>query len=224
LLFILLLAMVIMALLPKAANYDQVENQGRPAAPEDSARALEIATPTCLPDALVGRRYTIALAATGAKGPLHWSVGMLPEWLTLDAQSGQLSGTPPKPEDQAFEIPLRVTDGTQHASRTTRLLVLPAPTSASAGSWWKPRWAAVPWGAWLEQGVGFLVLWLVHLFGMNVLVNLEHRVLDGTLVAEGASGQVTVRKRFASYRLFVRVATLSATIALVLYLASVGRR
>src|SRR5262249_22015284 len=84
LLFILLLAMVIMALLPKA-----IDAPGSPstvgADAVDEAAPLTIATPEALPEAIVGRPYAVALAATGGKGSLHWAVdGELPGGLTFD--------------------------------------------------------------------------------------------------------------------------------------------
>src|SRR3954452_5875172 len=90
LLFILLLTMVIMALLPKA-----VDLPGSPsAAAEEKAEAaspLAITTPENLPEAISGRPYALALAATGGKGTFHWAVdGPLPEGLTLDAETGRI--------------------------------------------------------------------------------------------------------------------------------------
>src|SRR5450631_476260 len=69
LLFILLLTMVIMALIPKAVDLPRTSG--------DLAEAsvpLEIKTPKDLPEAIAGRPYTLALAATGARGPLKWSI------------------------------------------------------------------------------------------------------------------------------------------------------
>src|SRR6516162_8898181 len=67
LLFILLLAMVIMALLPKAVDLDR---DGQEAAPAGAGQVpLKIATPSTLPDAVAGRPYLVALAATGGGGP-----------------------------------------------------------------------------------------------------------------------------------------------------------
>jgi hypothetical protein len=224
LLFILLLTMVIMALLPKAVDLGQASENAPGTQVDENEPVLQITSLPALPDAIAGRPYTIALAATGARGPLQWSTaGPLPSWLALDAQTGQLSGTPPKPEDQAIEIPLQVSDGTQHASRTTRLDVLAAPAASPGGAWWNPRWAAVPWDRWLEHGIGFLVLWIVHLLGMNLLGNLEQHGRSGELLAQGPAGALAIRRRFASYRVLLRIATLSATVALVAYLV-VARR
>src|SRR6516162_11233002 len=92
LLFILLLTMVIMALLPKAVDLPSAGNS-----PQDSVRELTITTPEVLPEAIAGRRYTLALAATGGEGPLHWSIaGTLPEGLVLDSETGCIEGMPKK--------------------------------------------------------------------------------------------------------------------------------
>src|SRR5438309_11574317 len=63
LLFILLLTMVIMALLPKAIDLPSSEKS--PAA--GVAAPLAIATPGDLPEAIAGRPYVLALAATGGR-------------------------------------------------------------------------------------------------------------------------------------------------------------
>src|SRR5690349_14518653 len=91
LLFILLLTMVIMALLPKAASLTAPAGSDAKSEPVP----LAIATPDHLPEAIAGRPYTIALAARGGRGALHWSLeGPLPEGLALDPENGLLRGTP----------------------------------------------------------------------------------------------------------------------------------
>ena len=73
---------------------------------------------------------------------------------------------------------------------------------------WKRMVNGVPWRAWLEQGVGFLVLWLVHLVGMNLLANAERGSLASVMGFDSSGGEeASVRKRFASYRLVVRLAS-----------------
>src|SRR3954449_5280496 len=70
LLFILLLTMVIMALLPRAIDLpssSEIPPGDRVALP------LAIATPAELPEAIAGRPYVVALAATGGRGPVRWS-------------------------------------------------------------------------------------------------------------------------------------------------------
>src|SRR5580704_8594472 len=67
LLFILLMTMVIMALIPKGV--DQAPTRSTEA---EAPVPLAIATPESLPEAIVGRPYLVALAATGGRGPLKW--------------------------------------------------------------------------------------------------------------------------------------------------------
>ena len=74
LLFILLLAMVIMALLPKAVDPDQAGQDAAQSGASGRGEPLQIATPGTLPDAVAGRPYLVALAATGGHGRPHWSV------------------------------------------------------------------------------------------------------------------------------------------------------
>jgi preprotein translocase subunit SecG len=223
LLFILLLTMVIMALLPKAVDQELAEkNQSE--SDGNAGQRLKIATPTRLPEASAGRSYLLALAATGGRGPRHWSVGgPIPEWLALDEATGQLAGTPPKETGEPLTLEIAVSDGAETATQPSQLLILPFQAPSSTAAWLKLRLHAVPWRGWLEQGVGFLVLWLVHLLGMNLLANFERGSLEGGVVAEAAGGsQISIQKRFAAYRLLVRLTTLSAmsAMAIWLYLAS----
>jgi hypothetical protein len=221
LLFILLLAMVIMALLPKAVDSDATGRDAAQAGASGAGEPLQIATPGTLPDAVAGRPYLIALAATGGRGRPHWAVdGALPEWLKLEESTGRIEGTPPKEIEQPLSFRIRAGDGNDVVSQEVRLAVLPWQTPADALSWWKPRWPAVAWRAWLEQGVGFLVLWLVHLLGMNLLTNLESQALQEVVGVEGVeSGRLAVHRRFLSYRVLIRLATISATIGLAAWLA-----
>ena len=219
LLFILLLTMVIMALLPKAVDLEN-EEKSTLKADGTAGQPLRVATPTRLPEAVAGRSYLLALAATGGRGPLHWSVDQtLPEWLTLDEATGQLTGTPPKATDEPLALDLRVGDGTQTASQPALLHVLPFQAPLTASAWLKQSLNVVPWRAWLEQGVGFLVLWLVHLLGMNLLANLERGSLEECVLApHREDAQISVHKRFASYRLVVRLTTLTAAVSLAVWL------
>ncbi len=107
LLFILLLAMVIMALLPKAVDSDREGGDVARSGGSGGGEPLQIATPGTLPDAVAGRPYLVALSAMGGHGRPRWSVdGSLPEWLTLEESTGRIAGTPPKPTEQpvTFQI------------------------------------------------------------------------------------------------------------------------
>jgi preprotein translocase subunit SecG len=215
LLFILLLTMVIMALLPKAVDEDARNQTGSQSASQKSRGPLKISTPQRLPEAVTGRPYLVALAATGGSGPPEWSAeGGLPEWLSLDRESGRVAGIPPVQTKEPLEFEIRVSDGSDAASLAVQLVVLPYQSESIRA--WNRLVNGVPWRAWLEQGVGFLVLWLVHLVGMNLLGNAERASLTEVAGFESSdSDQTLVRKRFASYRLVVRLASLTAMLALL---------
>lgn len=222
LLFILLLAMVIMALLPKV-DPDRAgrETQSAGAA---AGEPLKIATPGTLPDAVAGRPYVIVLAATGGHGPPRWRVeGKLPDGLSIDGSTGRIAGTPARETATPIAFQVAADDGTDVARQAIQLAVLPSMAPSTPGAWWKPRWPAlaVAWRSWLEQGVGFLVLWLVHLLGMNLLANLQRHSTDQlALAGEAGAAQPALDRRFGTYRLLVRLTTLSATVALAVWLAS----
>ncbi len=56
---------------------------------------------------------------------------------------------------------------------------------------------------------------------MNLLSSLESHSLQEVVAVEGLeTGGVAIRRRFLSYRVLIRLATLSATIALATWLAS----
>lgn len=215
LLFILLLTMVIMALIPKAVD---LPSPGK--SDPDESLPLAISTPGALPEAIAGRPYTLALAATGGRGPLKWSVsGQIPPGLELDPATGVLKGTPRAGTPKPAELVLRVSDGASAATQSTNLVVYQSDKPLTTPVWWKPGIPPVPWKAWLEQGFGFLVLLLVHLVGMNTVASLQRWALDA-LDADGAEDedQLAVLRRFAAYRMTIRLASLTAAAALAVWL------
>lgn len=218
LLFILLLTMVIMALLPKAIDLPPGKSGEKD--PADAASTLVIATPETLPEAIAGRPYTLALAATGVRGTPTWSVvGELPEGLTLEPSTGLLRGTPRAGTPKPVELVVKVRDGGATATRTTSLVVYQSDRPLTTPSWWKPGLPPVPWRAWLEQGFGFLVLWLVYLVGMNAVGSLQRWSLDALQAEQaGDDERLAALRRFAVYRTTVRVAGLTAAVALAVWL------
>jgi Putative Ig domain len=215
LLFILLLTMVIMALIPKAIDLPKSSSdEAPPSAP------LTIATPEDLPEAIAGRPYTLALAATGARGPVKWSVaGNLPDGLAFDSESGVVKGTPHAGTPKPVELVFRVSDGASQDAGPARLTVYQSDKPLATPSWWKPGIPPVPWRAWLEQGFGFLVLLLVHLVGMNSVGSLE-RWSFARMEEENAdeADLASASSRFAIYRATVRLSTLLAAVALTVWL------
>ncbi len=216
LLFILLLTMVIMALLPKAID----------SKPSDAGAAkqeeipLAIATPESLPEAIVGRPYAVALAATGGNGALRWSVdGKLPEGVEFDPATAQLHGTPKRGTAEPASLVLRVSDGTDRAAKPAHLLVYESNEPLTTPSKWAPGLPPIPWRAWLEQGIGFLFLWLVHSVCMNALRSLERRsLLTAEDEPEAESDRRAASRRFFIYKSIVRLATVASTVALAVWL------
>ena len=104
-----------------------------------------------------------------------------------------------------------------------QLSILPFQAPASAQAWLSRQLERSPGEAWLEQGIGFLVLWLVHLLGMNLLANLERGSLDESVVARRTGiTEVSVHKRFVAYRWLVRLTTLSGMIGMAIWLYVTG--
>ena len=161
------------------------------------------------------------MAADGGRGSLRWSLdGELPEGLAFDPEAGLLKGTPSKGTPQPLSLALRVSDGEEMATGSLRLVVYQSDTPLSTPTWWKPGIPPIPWKAWLDQGVGFLILWLVHLVGMSTLASYERQTDSMTLAIEGDSGlpAALASKRFTLYRALVRLSTLSAMASLAAWL------
>lgn len=215
LLFILLLTMVIMALIPKATELGQESREKT-----EPKRPLAITTPEALPDAIAGRPYRLALAATGVQGDPSWALlGESPEWLKLDPATGQLAGTPPTPTETSLTLTLKVADSASSATQTTHIDVLSAQPPEPLFSWARIRRSTVPWQAWVEQGIGFLILWLVHLVGMNVLANLERNAASRlTPGDELGLAEIGLTRRFTRYRILVRAASLAIALSLLAWL------
>ncbi|GIW86563.1 MAG: hypothetical protein KatS3mg108_0887 [Isosphaeraceae bacterium] len=198
LLFILLLTMVIMALIPRADGH-------RPIGGDESARpVLEIATPERLPDAMVGRRYALALAVTGGRGDYRWSLtGELPPGMVWDPLRATIEGVPTGPTARPAVLEVSVRDGRSEARRVVELTVVDP-------AWSRPESADHPvvpdLRGWLERGFGYLVLLLVWLLGMNVVGSLERWSKGGI----GRRGMV--------YRAVLSVAAMGAAGALWVWL------
>jgi hypothetical protein len=170
---------------------------------------MTLTTPDTLPEAIAGRAYAVALAASGGSGPLRWSIaGELPEGLALDPGSGQITGTPSAGAGTPTELAIAVSDGQQRVSKSVRLAVL---EPAKVLGWVDPsRVRPVPsWRSWLEHGFGFLVLGLVGLLGLNLVGAIERWSM-----ASAPTGTDRTRGRFHLYRGLVFVTALGLAAAL----------
>ncbi len=215
LLFILLMSLVIMALIPKAADLARPASE----AGESESIPLAILTPETLPEAIAGRPYALALSASGGSGPLRWSVfGELPKGLQFDPETAQIHGTPRAGTPKPVALTLHVSDGHDRTARATQLVVFQSDRPLTTPSAWLPKLPPVPWRSWLEQGFGFLVLLLVYLVG-RAAVGAVERWSSATLPVDGGeNGRRALRRRFAAYRAFVGLAAVASAAALGVWL------
>ena len=73
------------------------------------ALSLDAITPS---DAQKGQKYSHQLKASGGTPPYTWSVVNKPAWLNLDANTGELSGTPSNAGRESFDVIVTDADGT----------------------------------------------------------------------------------------------------------------
>ena len=89
---------------------------------------VAITTTTLLPG-MVGASYTAPVAATGGLAPLVWTVTDLPAGLSMDSETGEISGTPTAAG--SFNITVTATDKSTPtaltASMPLTLVIAPAP-------------------------------------------------------------------------------------------------
>lgn len=78
-----------------------------------SARPLVITSNTQLPDGAINEPYQFTFAAAGGAQPYTWAANGLPEGMTLDALTGELSGAPRSAG--SILITVRVTDSARNS-------------------------------------------------------------------------------------------------------------
>ncbi|HAM45800.1 MAG TPA: hypothetical protein DCM67_12365 [Propionibacteriaceae bacterium] len=93
--------------------------------------AVAIST-TSLPNAVKGTAYNSTAAATGGRAPYSWSASGLPAGLSINASTGQISGTPSV--EGTFLVSLMVTDADAAGALTDVSLVVGPAISISTGS------------------------------------------------------------------------------------------
>jgi hypothetical protein len=82
-------------------------------------------TTTALPNGAIGTPYSQTLAATPTGGTWSITTGSLPVGLSLNATTGEISGTPTVPENALFVVTY-----TKGATHNTKFLSLTVPTPA----------------------------------------------------------------------------------------------
>jgi hypothetical protein len=96
-----------------------------------NAPALSLTTSRQLPDGILNQAYAATLAASGGQPPYRWSGAGLPAGLTINANTGQIAGTPTAAGN--FGIAITVTDNalTSISDRFTLNINFPAPPAAT---------------------------------------------------------------------------------------------
>ena len=98
-------------------------------------QALNITTPSPLPDAIVGTPYSLTFAATGGVGPRIWTLdsapNTLPPGLTGPSAAGVLSGTPTTAGTFTFRIRVETLTDNDEMNFTLRIS---NPVSITTGS------------------------------------------------------------------------------------------
>ncbi len=89
--------------------------------------AVNITTPSTLPNAPIGESWATTLTASGGTTIYTWSAGGLPAWLTLTPATGVISGVPPTgtSTSRPFNFQVTVTDS---AGGTQTIIVTVAVT------------------------------------------------------------------------------------------------
>jgi hypothetical protein len=110
--------------------------------------------------ATVGQAYTFTPTASGASGTtLTFSATNLPAWLTIDATSGQLHGTPASSDVGADSgITVSVSDGTSSTSLTAFTITVSQIANGSAALTWTAPTANTD-GSVLSNLAGYTILY-----------------------------------------------------------------
>jgi hypothetical protein len=108
----------------------------------------------------VGRTYSFQpIAADEDGGTLTFSAQNLPAWLTLDATSGRLTGTPTEADIGTYSgITISVSDGTSNAALGPFMVTVVAYGTGTASLSWMPPTANSD-GSVLTDLAGFVILY-----------------------------------------------------------------
>ncbi|MGF1453674.1 MAG: PKD domain-containing protein [Opitutales bacterium] len=99
------------------------------------ASGVPVITTTALPDVGITVPYSVTVQSLGGEEPLTWSLSGAPSWLSIDPNTGELSGTPTS--SGTFNFDVIVTDANSDADTESFSLTvnaIPAIVEASGGS------------------------------------------------------------------------------------------
>jgi len=120
--------------IPEAGN----NNGGVITPPSPVSTGRPVIMTTTLPDAVAGAAYSQTLSAVGGVTPYAWSLvdGNLPPGLSLNATSGQISGTPMACLTSTYPFTVRVTDsGGQFDTQNLSIKVNVAAANCAIAVW-----------------------------------------------------------------------------------------
>ena len=91
---------------------------------------------TQLPDGIVGEPYSYVLQAEGGVPPYTWTIlsGQLPDGLSLDQQTGEISGTPTTQGSYSFAVAVTDQQNSQDSENLLILITPPLPPELSITS------------------------------------------------------------------------------------------
>ena len=119
---------------------------------------LQITT-TSLDEAIEGVSYSFTLTASGGDATnYNWSVTGQPSWLSIDAATGEMSGTPPTGSAGTYTFTVTVDDGLQTVSKQFDLVVKPSPPTADFEA--SPAYGTAPLNvAFTDKSTGTITQW-----------------------------------------------------------------
>ncbi len=146
--------------------------------------ALAITT-TSLPNPVIGTAYSATVSATGGVPSYKWSLGGNPAWLSINANTGALSGTPSGatgPMSFGVTVTDSQTPSNATASTTLNITVDEAPAVTSASSTTFAQGAA---GSFTVTAIGYPAPTVNESGALPTGVTFNAGVLSGTPTANG---------------------------------------
>ena len=145
-------------------------------------------TTASLANGQAGTSYTAAMAASGGTGAMHWSATGLPANLTINASTGQITGTPSAAGTSS--VAFTVTDSgspVQTATKTLSLTIAPATLTISTASLANGQASIAYTAAMAATGGTAPLHWSATGLPANLTINTSTGQITGTPSAAGTS-------------------------------------